>query len=224
MDYREAVKAHERAQQREKRLRESLQELTDTGIAAVLLWISYFFIKRGIIKRGGPEWAAYGIARLAMAIYSQPTKEAATKLREQIEKDQGWVEPAHAARGRAQSRGQTMSDGFSFTFEGKPAATVFELTERISEIAKAGDKEKAARFLDEYTAVLAQHAKEEKVRNAPRAVAQSNVGYLSGYLDPETMGKALEVFDVSHPVFGQSVPTPTEAMAAGERDGAEAER
>lgn len=45
--------------------------------------------------------------------------------------------------------------------------------------------------------------------------ADANIGYLSGYCSPERMAEIQELFGVSHPVFGKSIPTPKEAFETG---------
>lgn len=105
-----------------------------------------------------------------------------------------------------------------FHFDGKPATNIGELTTIIGEIAKEGDQEKAARLLDEYTEVLRTQTDDPKVKADPRGVAEKNIGYLTGYLSPKRMGEALELFAVKHPVFGTTVPSAAEALAAGMKD------
>jgi len=48
--------------------------------------------------------------------------------------------------------------------------------------------------------------------------ADENIGYISGYYDPENMRRIQEWFCVAHPIFGKSVPTPEEAFEAGKRE------
>lgn len=45
--------------------------------------------------------------------------------------------------------------------------------------------------------------------------ALANVGYFSGYYSREKMAKIQRVFSASHPVFGKTIPTPTQAYRAG---------
>jgi len=47
--------------------------------------------------------------------------------------------------------------------------------------------------------------------------ADKNIGYFSGYYSRETMRKIQDLFCVSHPIFGKSIPTPKEALEAGMR-------
>jgi hypothetical protein len=45
--------------------------------------------------------------------------------------------------------------------------------------------------------------------------ADQNIGYLTGYYDPEKMLEMQKFFGVAHPIFGNSQPTNGEALAAG---------
>lgn len=86
-----------------------------------------------------------------------------------------------------------------FTFEEHEVGTFGEIGAMCCAIAKSGDRERAKRFVDAYTADMAmRHPQAE----AERIVA-SNIGYLSGYYSPPTMKAILEVFDASHPIFGK---------------------
>lgn len=71
---------------------------------------------------------------------------------------------------------------------------------QISLITKSENKEEAQRFLQDYTIYLLGH---NPGWNKERAitVACDNVGYLSGYSDPDTMLEIQRVFGVKHPAF-----------------------
>ena len=45
--------------------------------------------------------------------------------------------------------------------------------------------------------------------------ADANIGYLSGYYDSKNMRRIQEWFQVAHPIFGTSQPSPEEALEAG---------
>jgi len=47
--------------------------------------------------------------------------------------------------------------------------------------------------------------------------ALSNVGYISGYYGPKKMAEIQRVFNAAHPIFGRSVPSVEEAIAAGKK-------
>ena len=46
--------------------------------------------------------------------------------------------------------------------------------------------------------------------------ADENIGYLTGYCDPDTMTRIQSWFGVAHPIFGTSTLTPEEAFNAGQ--------
>ena len=64
--------------------------------------------------------------------------------------------------------------------------------------------EEAQRFMELYRAEN-QHA-------------DRNIGYLSGYYDVEDMKRIQQWFCVKHPIFGGTVPSPTEAIGAGAQE------
>jgi len=90
-------------------------------------------------------------------------------------------------------------------WNGIALATTGEMMRVVTDIAESGDREEAKAFLAEYA----------KMCDDGMATARSNLGYLAGYYSAETMTQIHDVFDVSHPIFGRSVPTPDEALAAG---------
>ena len=45
---------------------------------------------------------------------------------------------------------------------------------------------------------------------------KENLGYYAGYYSAETMQRVNQLFQTTHPVFGGKVPTPTEALQAGQ--------
>jgi hypothetical protein len=47
--------------------------------------------------------------------------------------------------------------------------------------------------------------------------ADVNIGYLSGYYGHEAMQRIQQWFDVTHPIFGKTTPTPDAALEAGKR-------
>lgn len=44
---------------------------------------------------------------------------------------------------------------------------------------------------------------------------KSNLGYFAGYYDSETRRRVEELFECSHPIFGNVEPSSREALAAG---------
>jgi len=47
--------------------------------------------------------------------------------------------------------------------------------------------------------------------------ARSNIGYISGYYDPETCLKIQKIFKTAHPIFGRRIPSTSEAFDAGKK-------
>lgn len=46
-------------------------------------------------------------------------------------------------------------------------------------------------------------------------IAKTNIGYITGYYDRETMHRVQELYGAPHPIFGYKSPTATEAFNAG---------
>lgn len=104
---------------------------------------------------------------------------------------------------------------WSFEFEGQNLSTIGKLGDFVVEVAKAGDRERAKRFMDAYTA--AELVVTDGDEAEARSIAAQNVGYVAGYYGQEDMQAVWDVFDVSHPVFGRTSPTPEVAVEAGKR-------
>lgn len=49
--------------------------------------------------------------------------------------------------------------------------------------------------------------------------AYANIGYLSGYFGRESMVRIQDWFQTAHPIFGRTIPTQEEALAAGKMIG-----
>ena len=47
-------------------------------------------------------------------------------------------------------------------------------------------------------------------------VELSNIGYYAGYYDQKTASRVMKMFNTSHPIFGQTYPTPGEAFRMGQ--------
>jgi hypothetical protein len=86
-------------------------------------------------------------------------------------------------------------------WEGKELNTLGEMMDAMSDIYSHDDKEAATRFMELYRAEC--------------EYADSNIGYLTGYMDSDTMRGMQKLFSVSHPVFGDGVPSPQKAFNAG---------
>jgi hypothetical protein len=74
-------------------------------------------------------------------------------------------------------------------WNGEDLVTYGYISSAILAIARADDADAARRFMAAYRA------------DNPVG-ADSNVGYLSGYYDPDTMARVQRLFGVVHPVFG----------------------
>lgn len=75
-------------------------------------------------------------------------------------------------------------------WNGKDIKSVGDLLNEVTRIAAADDQDAADRFMAEF--------------RAESPYADSNVGYLSGYLDVETMAKVQRMFGAPHPIFGSA--------------------
>jgi len=84
-------------------------------------------------------------------------------------------------------------------WEGKKLKSIKQVMEAME---KLQSKEEAQLFL--------AAAREANPQNA-----DSNVGYLTGYMPAERMDQLLEWFGVKHPVFGAKSVGPAEALRMG---------
>jgi hypothetical protein len=86
-----------------------------------------------------------------------------------------------------------------------------------SALCRLQTKDEAAEFWHGYVGWLSR-PDAKLVGGTPEQVAASNIGYLMGYYGPDERQRVYGLFaefDVSHPIFGRSEPTPDEAFAAG---------
>lgn len=97
-------------------------------------------------------------------------------------------------------------------WNGEVLVTYGDIMKVVLLIAERGDRAEAKRFLEVYA----------KVCTHGLDTATGNIGYMAGYYSGETRRTIHDVFDVSHPIFGRSSPTPQEAFAAGQKLGAAA--
>ena len=89
--------------------------------------------------------------------------------------------------------------------------------ELFNELCAIPSQQEAAAFWRDYVQYLNRPEAELK-GGAPESVAASNIGYVMGYGTPEQRERVyglFSAFNVSHPVFGRSEPTASEAFAAG---------
>ena len=99
-------------------------------------------------------------------------------------------------------------------WKGKELKKMGDISDAVEEIIALPDeqaKAEAKLFLEAYEVSIDRR----------EGVVASNIGYLSGYYDHETMKRIQTIFAVEHPVFGSSVPTPKEAFEAGIKAGKE---
>lgn len=54
--------------------------------------------------------------------------------------------------------------------------------------------------------------------------ALQNIGYFSGYYDPKTADRIMDVFQAAHPIFGRRHVSTEEALEMGKRVGRAAKR
>jgi hypothetical protein len=79
----------------------------------------------------------------------------------------------------------------------------------IEAIRACSNQTEAQDFLCKYTVYCGNNIK----------IAESNIGYLAGYLSKEEAIKIFELFHVTHPIFGDTWPTPEEAFEMGQKYG-----
>ena len=69
---------------------------------------------------------------------------------------------------------------------------------------------------DAYFEVCVQHCMSfGKSREEAESIERQNLGYFAGYYDYETMDRVNRLYMTSHPIFGSSHPTATEAFNSG---------
>lgn len=97
-------------------------------------------------------------------------------------------------------------------------ADIGQIYEPAMKIAMEGDVETAKRYFHELVDLIDEDLERTKgSRNREEAVsiAHSNLGYYAGYHSRETRVAVKNVFGSSHPVFGDTFPTPKEAFEMG---------
>jgi len=90
-------------------------------------------------------------------------------------------------------------------WKGQTLDTIGQYLDAICAIYKKGDQQEAIEFTGLYL--------------AENEYALENIGYISGYCEPETMVGILKLFGVRHPVFGgpkeMAAMTPERAFEIG---------
>jgi hypothetical protein len=87
-----------------------------------------------------------------------------------------------------------------FVWKGEELATIGKLTDAIARLAS---REEAQEFIAAYRA------------HTPHA--DSNAGYVTGYLAPDEGQRLREWMGAAHPIFGMTSPTPEAAFEGGKR-------
>jgi hypothetical protein len=89
--------------------------------------------------------------------------------------------------------------------------------EALHPAMKVQDKEEARQYLADYAAFIQKFLEKKPNPQGFTAmeIAMKNIGYFAGYYDAETNRRIQALFDVEHPIFGKTTPTPEEAFNAG---------
>ena len=79
------------------------------------------------------------------------------------------------------------------------------------------DKAEAQRYLTDYIAFIQTHLDKNPSPEGKTAtqIALINIGYFAGYYDSATARRVNELFETTHPIFGNTYPTPEQALSAG---------
>lgn len=85
--------------------------------------------------------------------------------------------------------------------------------ETLSPAMEVKTAEEAQSYADDLIAW--QVARHGLTPERARAVVLESIGYWSGYWDRQTAERVRALFKTTHPIFGESRPTPEEAFAAG---------
>jgi hypothetical protein len=85
-------------------------------------------------------------------------------------------------------------------YKGKEIKTIRDIMDIIDEVKTP---EEAEEFMNAYR------------EDVGKRVADSNIGYLSGYYPQEDMIRIQKLFGVQHPLFGDKVLSPQEAFELG---------
>jgi len=84
-------------------------------------------------------------------------------------------------------------------------------------------KKEAKAFLDRYVLYVRQERRDLSKKQA-RQLCLTNIGYTSGYGEPDEARRVLKLFGTTHPIFGKSYPTPQVAFEMGQKLGAKVAR
>jgi hypothetical protein len=82
-----------------------------------------------------------------------------------------------------------------------------------SDVCEAKTKKEMVRRFEELLGEVV--TKFGGTKQSQRAVQLRNVGYFAGYYDSQVASNVKEWLDATHPIFGDSRPTPKEAFRTG---------
>ena len=85
-----------------------------------------------------------------------------------------------------------------FRWKGKPLLTLGDVSDAVIQCQTKAD---AKSFLASYRRITPH--------------AEANIGYLTGYFTDDECRRIQDLFGVSHPIFGTTIPTLEEAFNAG---------
>lgn len=93
-------------------------------------------------------------------------------------------------------------------------ATLGEILDDVTAIAKAGDRVAADRYRQMLINRRILNVPPEPLIDSEQTIAE-NIGYLSGYASTEMRHVICDIFGTTHPFFGDTDPTPDEAFQMG---------
>jgi len=96
----------------------------------------------------------------------------------------------------------------------KPFPKSITIGEKYGPAMKIINQQKADEYFEACVAHMMTHGHDKA--EAER-IERSNLGYYAGYYDSETMARVNRLFKTTHPIFGDTNPTPAEAFEAGKK-------
>ena len=94
--------------------------------------------------------------------------------------------------------------------------------EKYNPAMKITDKEEAKAYFEACVVHCMRHG---HTREEAEKIERSNIGYYAGYWDSKTAARVYELFECSHPIFGEvdNWPTPERAFEMGKEHANERE-
>jgi hypothetical protein len=89
----------------------------------------------------------------------------------------------------------------AFNKDKKDKITIGEI---FNQARKAETKEEAKQYLNDYASYITKIS-DNNFEDALK-IAKDNIGYFAGYYDKETYMRIQELFEISHPIFGNEYP------------------